>query len=87
MNYEATVSVTPSLREPELLRQLELQRRYLDFLASTVEYLLQELEEVKHLLPAASRSSSIASGKLVRPHRPAELGKSATSLHWQHDIG
>ena len=68
--------------ECELLHQLELQRQYLDFLASSVEYLAQELGTVKYLLQASHQSGSISSGILGQPCRPAQLGESPRSGLW-----
>lgn len=66
--------------EPELAHQLELQRQYLDYLANSVEYFLQELAKVKYQLQAAQPQSGCTWYETVRelapPVRPAALGAS-----------
>ncbi|GEM_PF-6635620 len=66
----------------ELHHQLELQRLYLDFLANTVEYLVQVTEGLCQAENLQGRSSPSLYGKLVKPHRPTELGEAQRRLHW-----
>lgn len=62
----------------ELARQLELQRQYLDFLANSVEYLIQELSKVTTRPFEAPKSGYVWYGTeqaIPRPLRPAPLGE------------
>lgn len=73
---------TKEPEQHELSRQLELQRLYLDFLANTVEYLVQLTEALCQGEDSPVRSNSNSFGKLVKPHRPIELGEAQRQLHW-----
>ncbi|WP_273792134.1 hypothetical protein [Brucella anthropi] len=66
------------LEQLELAHQLELQRQYLDFLANSVEYLIQELSKVT-LLPSEAPKSGYTwyetERAIARPLRPELLGE------------